>query len=319
LNFVERLNNIYVLDTQMHGFAHYNSAYIVEGKEIALIDTGTAKQIEALRAGIKAHGFSISDISYIFLTHCEHSDHSGGVGILLKENTRAKVYINAVGEDYITDPSILIQKLANQYPPELQAHVLDNKTMVPVPRSRIQHLQDGEVFDLGNGEKLKIIFAPGHQPSGIVLAEEKNRGLFINDLVGNCFIDADAHYPLNPGECDNLQILEALKKLINLPVDYLYLGHYGICQNPQKIMEQAIANIQILLNIGIKCMREGKPENIAGEAYHFILPELEKLRLARGEKIYHYAIREHIPTQMKTFTAYCQKRFNKNSPLLKRS
>ena len=83
----ERLNNVYVIDTKMFGFDHYNSAFLVAGKEIALIDTGLPDRFEDLRAGIKMHGFSISDISYIFVTHCEHPDHAGNVAPLLRENS----------------------------------------------------------------------------------------------------------------------------------------------------------------------------------------------------------------------------------------
>jgi glyoxylase-like metal-dependent hydrolase (beta-lactamase superfamily II) len=43
----------------------------------------------------------------------------------------------------------------------------------PVTPDRIKFLKDGDVFDLGDNEKLRIIFAPGHQPSGIVLLEGK--------------------------------------------------------------------------------------------------------------------------------------------------
>ena len=86
--------------------------------------------------------------------------------------------------------------------------------MEPVPLSRIKQVNDGDVFDLGNGEKLKIIFAPGHHPGGIVIYEEKNNGLFVNDLVGNYLADADSHYPLNPPGSDHLLAIESLKKLV---------------------------------------------------------------------------------------------------------
>jgi glyoxylase-like metal-dependent hydrolase (beta-lactamase superfamily II) len=105
-------------------------------------------------------------------------------------------------------------------------------------------LNDGDVFDLGDDKKLWIIFAPGHQPSGIVLLEEKNNGLFINDLVGNCFADADSHYALNPFGSDPKQIIDSLKKLIDLPVAHLYMGHYGICDRPGEIMARAIEKYQ---------------------------------------------------------------------------
>ncbi len=308
MSFLERLNNIYVIDTKMWGFDHYNAAYLVEGKEIALIDTGEPNQIEAVRAGIKAHGFSISDISYIFVTHCEHMDHAGNVAPLLRESPRTNVYIHPSGQEYLTDPSIERARRKELIPPAMFARYGE---MEPVPPSRIKFLNDGDVFDLGNGEKLRIIFAPGHQPSGIVILEEKNKGLFINDLVGNCLADADAHYPLNPYRSDHKQAIETLKKLMGLPVANLYLGHYGICQRPKQVMTRAINDMQRLLDIGTKYISEGKPEKIASKAYEMIMPELEKLRLVRGEAVYQYATREHIPSQLKLFAKYCQERLNK--------
>lgn len=306
MSLLERLDNIYVIDTKMWGFDRYNSAYLVEGKEIALIDTGDPKQIEAVRAGMKAHGFSISDISYIFVTHCEHMDHAGNVAPLLQESPRAKVYINPVGLVYLTDPAST--KWEERMSPKLLPTL---GKMEPVPPSRIRHLKDGDVFDLGNGEKLRIIFAPGHQPSGIVIFEEKNMGLFINDLVGVCLPDADVHYPINPFGSDHKQAVESLRELMELPVANLYLGHYGISDRPKHVMARALNNMQQLLDIGTKYMGEGKPESIADKVYEMIKPELEKLRLARGETLYNYAAHVHVPFQAKLFTKYCQERLNK--------
>jgi glyoxylase-like metal-dependent hydrolase (beta-lactamase superfamily II) len=308
MNFLERLNNIYVIDTHMFGFEHYNSAYLVEGKEIALIDTGEPNRLEIVRDAIKAHGFSISDISYIFVTHCEHMDHAGNVAPLLRESPAANVYINPIGLEYLTDPSIEKALKKKQVPPKFYARFGD---MEPVPPSRIKFLNDGDVFDLGDGERLKIIFAPGHQPSGIVILEEKNNGLFINDLVGNYLADAGAHYALNPYRSDHIQAIETLKKLMEIPVSTLYLGHYGICDKPKQVMTAAINMMQQLLDIGAKCIDEGKPENIANEVYEAMLPELEKLRTARGEEIYQYASGEHVISQTKLFAQYCQEKLNK--------
>lgn len=306
MSFLERLNNIYAIDTKMFGFDKYNAAYLVKGKEIALVDCGLPNQTEAVRAGIKAHGFSVSDISYIFVTH-EHSDHSGNVGTFLKESPRANVYVHPEGAKYLIDPAIERAKLAKQMPPAMLAR-FKGAEMEPVPPSRIKNLKDGDTFDLGDGEKLRVIFAPGHQPGGIVIYENKNKGLFVNDLVGNYLADAGAHYPLNPGGSDHIAAIESLKKLMKLPAEYLYLGHYGIVDKPKEVMSQAIKKMQQMLDIGTKYIREGKPELIAEEAYKVILPELEKLRPARGEAVYKYATGEHVISQMKLFTKYCQER-----------
>ena len=88
--YAMRADNVYVIDTKMFGFEHYMSAFLVEGKELALIDTGLPDQLEAVRAGIKSHGFSVRDLSYIFVTH-EHQDHSGNVAPLLRENPKIQV------------------------------------------------------------------------------------------------------------------------------------------------------------------------------------------------------------------------------------
>jgi glyoxylase-like metal-dependent hydrolase (beta-lactamase superfamily II) len=307
VNFIERLDNIYLIDTRMFGFKNYMSAYLVKGEKIALIDTGLPSQLDTVRANIKAHGFSASDISYIFITH-SHPDHSGNVAALLRESPGAKVYIHPLGVEQLVDPSIEMAVRKKVLPPRMQARIGEIEA---VPPARIQKLNDGDSFDLGDGEILRIMFAPGHQPDGIVIFEEKNNGLFINDLIGNYLPDADAHYPLSPPGSDHKQAIESLKKLVPHPFSHLYLGHYGIVDRPKEVMTRAIDKMQQLLDIGTRCMREGKPELIVDEVYAAILPELEKLRVVRGEEVYQYAAGEHVASQAKLFAKYAEERLNK--------
>lgn len=301
MTYAERADNVYVIDTKMFGFDRYNSAYIVEGKEIALVDTGLGNQIEAVRAGIKAHGFSTSDISYIFVTHCEHADHSGNVAPLLRESPKAKVYINPVGAEYLTDPSIESAKLKKILPAKMAPRFGE---MEPVPPSRIQYLSEGDVFDLGNGEKLRIIFCAGHQPSGIVILEEKNMGLFINDLVGNYFADADFSLILTPPRCDLKLNMESLRKFMDMPITRLFLGHFGICDKPKEVMQRALDGMQRLMDIGAQCVAEGKPQEIVPRVLALKLPEAEKLRPTRGETLYEYTTKELNVAHAEAFAKY---------------
>ena len=306
--FLERHDNIYVIDTHMWGFEHYMSAYLVVGKEIALIDTGQPNRIEAVRAGIKAHGFSVNDLSYIFVTHCEHTDHAGNTAPFLRENPKTFVYINPVGRPAMIDPNKLIAEKRARDNPEVAAMRAD---MEPVPESRIKDLKDGDVFDLGNGEVLKIIFAPGHQPSGMVILEEKNRGLFINDLVGGCFLDADAFYPFCPVGSDYIMTIESIKKLMDLSLNYLYLGHYGISDKPNDVIKRSVGNILRLLEMGKTYASKGEYDAIGREMLQMLEPELQKLKKVRGETLYQYAKGNHQRKQSQNFTDYCRRRFGK--------
>ena len=278
--YAERVDNVCMIDTKMFGFDQYSSAYLVKGKEVALIDTGIPPALEVVRAGIKAHGFSVSDISYIFVTHCEHPDHSGNVAPLLRESPSAKVYINPIGAKDLLDPSIKAAERKATLVPKMAARF---GVMEPVPPSRIQYLHDGDVFDLGDGEKLRVVFTPGHQPSGLVIFEEKNKGLFINDLVGNYFPDADFSLILTPYGADVKQAMEALRKFMKMPVTRLFLGHFGICEKPNELMQRALIGMQRLMDIGAQCVAEGKPEEIASRVYASKEPEAEKLLASRGK------------------------------------
>ena len=299
--YVEKLNNIYLIDTHMFGFPRFNAAYLVKGKELALIDTGTPPSLEIVRQAIKKHGFSIQDLSYIFVTHCEHPDHSGNVGALLKENTKVKVYINPIGKLPLTNPEIDAAKRKAVLSEKMARRFGD---MVPVDQSRIYSLKDGEQFDLGDGEYLKIIFAPGHQPSGIVIYEEKNKGLFINDLAGLYLKDAGASWIFTPFDSDIVRVRESLSKVSNLQLSQLYLGHFGICDEPRKVIQGALQKIQTLFDIGDQCVKEKKEKEITPRLIKMLMLEVEKIRKVRNQDIYEYLSGELIPSLAANFARY---------------
>ena len=300
--YQEKADNVYMIDTHMFGFPQFNAAYILAGKEVALIDTGAPLSDEIVRAGIKKHGFSIQDISHIFITHCEHPDHSGNVGSLLRDNEKAQVYINPIGAVHLTNPEIEDAKRKAILPPQMAARF---GTMIPVPESRIHNLKDGEQFDLGNGETLKVMFTPGHQPSGFVVFEEKNKGIFINDLAGLYLADTGSSWVFTPYNSDVIKARESLKKLIDMPVAKLYLGHFGICDQPVEIIQGALNKIQRLLDIGEKCVKEGRKEDIAATIISTILtPELEKIRVTRGGSFYEYLKNELAVSMSEAFARY---------------
>jgi glyoxylase-like metal-dependent hydrolase (beta-lactamase superfamily II) len=299
--FDMRAENVYVIDTNMFGFPHYQSCFLIKGKEVVLIDTGLPSQLDKVRSGIQQHGFSLSDISRIILTHCEHPDHAGNVGTFIKDNPDLSVYINPAGIDYLTDPSIESENRKKVMLPQMAARFGEQ---LPVPRSRIQFLKDGDLIDIGNEVKLKIMFTSGHQPGGLIIFDEKNNGIFIDDLVGNYFADADFSLVLTPPRSDIIETREVLMNLLNIPVSRLYLGHFGISYEPEVVIRRALDGIQRIIDIAEQCINEGKPEEIEPRVLASKMPELEKLIKTRGTALYEYTKNELVTHHSTYFAQY---------------
>ncbi len=304
MNLSEQVDNVYVIDTKMFGFDRYHSAYIVEGKKIALIDTGTANSTEAVRAAIKAHGFAIDDISYIVITHA-HEDHMGNAGILLKEMPRARVMIHPAGAEVIIHPSARItinkRKLGKNF-------VAKFGEPMPVPSSRVETVDDGDLIDLGDGETLRIIYTPGHQPEHIAILDEKNRGLFIGDAPGGYRTESDVLTVPSPPRSDMKQSMETIKKLVDIPITRLFLGHYGICNKPKDIMQRALVAMKVRDEILSEALRKKISEKeLTQRIIDSIASELERRRISEGESVYTYVTTELVPAWAKAVKLYSKK------------
>jgi glyoxylase-like metal-dependent hydrolase (beta-lactamase superfamily II) len=292
--------NVFTIDTKMFGFDQYQSCYVVVGNEVALVDAGIPSQLEAFKLGMEKHGFSIRDVSKIILTHCEHPDHAGNVGSFVKENPNMKVYINPVGLEFMTNPEIEAEFRKKVMLPEMAARF---GVQLPVPKDNIELLKDGDVIDLGGGETLKVAFTPAHQPSGLVLFEEKNNGLFINDLVGNYFDDIDFNLVLTPPRSDVLRGKQDLQRFSKMNIKYLYRGHFGISKRPQEVIKRALKGIERIMDISEKCVQEQKPEEIEKRVYASQLQVIEPLK-KRSDELYEYTKNELITHHAVYFQKY---------------
>jgi glyoxylase-like metal-dependent hydrolase (beta-lactamase superfamily II) len=174
-------------------------------------------------------------------------------------------------------------------------------TQLPVPAKNIEMLKDGDVFNIGDGEELKIMFTPAHQPSGYVILEKKNNSLFINDLVGNYFPDCNFNLILTPYRSDVVRAKEDLLKFRTLNFNKLYLGHFGIADDPEVVYKSVLAGIQRLLDIAAWCVEEKRPQDIEMMILGSKYPEIEKLK-QRSNLLFEYTKTE-LATHHSTYFA----------------
>jgi glyoxylase-like metal-dependent hydrolase (beta-lactamase superfamily II) len=305
--FKMKTDNVYAIDTKMFGFDQYMSCYLVKGEELALVDTGHLSQLDIVRKAVNSYGFNMNEIKYIFLTHCEHGDHSGSAGEIIKEAPDAMVYFNQAGAwSLMEDTATERERIKELVGAQLLKRFGEKK---PVPKDRMVFVDDGDVFDLGKGTKLRIINAPGHQPSGIALLEEKTMGLFIDDLVGNYFSDVDCSIILTPYNTNLEDTMRSLEKLSKIPANHLFLGHFGISDKPQYVIKRALDGMKKLMEIGAQCAAEGKLAEMEDRITASKMPEVEKLRDTRGEVVYQYVVEELLPHQATAFTKYYIKNY----------
>lgn len=298
----ERIDNVYVIDTKMFGFTGWCSAFLVAGKELALIDTGPPTSAQFVRNGIKDYGFALEDISYVFITH-HHFDHCGSAGILLQEMPETKVLVHPRVAKHLIDPSIMNENIKRDTGSKMASRFGE---LLPIPSSRVQPLNDGDTIDLGDNEKLKVIFTPGHAFSEIAIYDEKNKGLFIGDAPGIYFAEEDVLLAITPPGTDIKLAVETLKMLVSIPASKYFLGHYGICNTPGDLVSRALDALKLRFDIASEAMEQNVPEEIPKKIIDSISSELDKLKL-REEGLYEYLTEELIPVWARGIVGYLKR------------
>ena len=163
------------------------SAYLlVRGKEVALVDTGTASSDAEIDAGLKAAGSDWASVRHVIITH-NHPDHAGGWPSVEPHVTAAKAYI---GEADLTG-------------------VVSTKAPTTV--------KDGdEVFGL------RIIATPGHTAGHISVFDPATGVLVAGDALRHPdgLEGSDPAYTADPAAA-----AASVKKLAALAPKVILVGH----------------------------------------------------------------------------------------------
>src|SRR5690554_5399011 len=74
--------------------------YLIDGQEeLALIDAGAGMGVDDILKNIEDHGFNLSKLKYLILTHA-HADHAGGAK-RIREKTGVEVIAHPITADYL--------------------------------------------------------------------------------------------------------------------------------------------------------------------------------------------------------------------------
>jgi glyoxylase-like metal-dependent hydrolase (beta-lactamase superfamily II) len=147
------------------------SAYLVEGDEMTLVDTGMPWHADTVRHGIEQVAGSLSAIDRVLITHFDF-DHVGGLNSLAAKGLDAPVAVGADDEPYLARrkrPTWNNRKGLFQRVTDL------TRTPPDVP---VEPVADGDT--VGGFE---AYHTPGHTPGHTVFVDEALSLAMVGDLV----------------------------------------------------------------------------------------------------------------------------------------
>lgn len=214
------------------------NVYLIADDPLTLVDTGpkTPEAAQALRENLGRHGFKLSDIRRIILTHA-HEDHCGLAKTIWDEAKNAEIYIHK------WETGHLFGRLAR----EEQRHLI-RRAGVSEEIWRRMHdfyasfrfltdaLEDGDFKELKDEAELefasgtwRVLHTPGHTPGSCSILREANRTL----LAGDCILKRLTPNPVlapDPFAPEKrfhslAEYLVSLAKIRNYSPTYIYTGH----------------------------------------------------------------------------------------------
>lgn len=209
------------------GFA---AVHLLErGGRVAVIDSGANSSVPLVERALAELGLERDAVDWLFLTHV-HLDHAGGAGALLERLPRARVLVHPRGAAHLLDPTRLEAATIAVY--GMQAFERLYGKLVPIPAERLQQTADGEHVLLGSTQLL-ILHTPGHALHHQVLFDAEARAVFTGDTFGVSYRELDREGAAfivpttTPTQFDPDQLLDSVRRIVELEPESIYLTHYG--------------------------------------------------------------------------------------------
>jgi glyoxylase-like metal-dependent hydrolase (beta-lactamase superfamily II) len=219
--------------------------------ELTLIDTGlkSPESFEALRLGLKAHGFALEQIRRILVTHA-HMDHYGQAR-RLRELSGAPVFTSALEAERMKgfwspsaqrDERVLAWFRRWGVPPEAMhadGGIADFARRLSEPLEVDGILADGDRVSFGD-VTLEVIATPGHCEGHIVFYDRERRLLFSGDhLLTDISPVPLLSFPKREGEPrpkSLVRFLQSLARVERLEVDLTFPSHGDVIHDHRKLI-----------------------------------------------------------------------------------
>jgi glyoxylase-like metal-dependent hydrolase (beta-lactamase superfamily II) len=145
--------------------------YLIYGKQICLVDSGTASAKEMIFNYLQKTGRDPKEINLLVQTH-SHADHIG-LSAEIKKISGCKVAAHGAEKAWIEDIELQYRERPTA---TFRSYVQDSVGVDLVVR-------DGDTLDLGGGLALEVIHTPGHSSGSVSFLFSEDGALFSGDAI----------------------------------------------------------------------------------------------------------------------------------------
>jgi len=222
-------NGIHLIDS---GYVRAGLAafyLLIEGKNAAVIDTGTNRSAPGLLAALAEHDLGADDVAYVIPTHV-HLDHAGGAGELMRRFPKARLVVHPRGARHLIDPSKLMAGVRDVYGAEAAERSFG--TLVPVPAERVIEAPDNFTLCLHERE-LRFLDTPGHARHHFCVVDERSGSIFTGDTFGISYREFDTERgafilpTTTPVQFEPDLLHASIDRLLTYRPHQLLLTHFG--------------------------------------------------------------------------------------------
>lgn len=199
-----------------------SNAYLLTGRRVVLVDSGSPGEEEAILAALQTHGFSAQDVSLILHTH-GHADHAGTTAVLSRR-------LSAPTALHAADLPI-VQRGDNG---RLRTTRFSARLIKPLLNHRFPTFAPDIVFDrpfglYDYGVDARVLLTPGHTAGSVSILTDDGSAI-VGDILMGGFLGGTffpqrprLHYFLEDPAANR----DSLARVLHSGVHTLYVGHGG--------------------------------------------------------------------------------------------
>lgn len=204
------------IDTHYLGQQQQICCWLVDDE--TLVDPGPTVSLEAIRSALGGR-----TLRRILVTHI-HLDHSGGVGVLLREHPEAQVWVSQRGARHLVDPARLIASAEVVYGGAAELARLFGE-IAPVPQERVRVVAAGRPERV---EEFEVAETPGHAKHHVSFLHSPSGDAYVGDTASVRLPGYQFVLPMTtPPDVDRPAWNRSLELIAGWSPQRLMLTHFG--------------------------------------------------------------------------------------------